>query len=1039
MITNRNGIKSLLLGTSLLAGIASLAAFSGAYAQDSDTIETVMVTGYRASLASSTMTKKQSVGFSDAVFAEDIGKFPDTNLAEALNRIPGITLSRDINGEGVNISIRGLGTNFTKITLNNAQIAIATSGATDATNNNREVDLNMFPSELFTELQVDKSPRAELLEGGAAGNVNMRTRRPFDNPGFHFTYVAQGIDNTLSNGLGGNGALVVSDTWNSSRAGEFGILVGITGRRTYNYVEGWEDGNGGWDTPTINNATMCGSSSGCDITGSTESIGGNAMSLPATIPSGVSIPGYSAGDTVDAAMLEALNPGMTTTRLGNMLIPRMARSMYQRGTRDRYNGVASFEWRPNENMHFYLDMIAGRQFNDLDRSDFGLGFRSGNGAQSMIMANTVTDANNVTLSSTLYNAQFFLEARQYKENSDFFSINPGMEWHVNDLLEVDFQLNASRSHFLRDSPTIMIVTCPSTATAIGCTAPDGGVIADFDNSYRNYPHITTNIDVDDPANFQWSNGRVNLQAEKRYTFTDGAHLDVKYGGERLAVKAGAAWDDTYRGIAAIDGSTDWAKMTCGGGSSSTCSGSDGSLIPRAELASYLGKGPNGFVSVNYDKFKNASDYYAIDHSAIASVSSRCKDNTGSYFATASMSGTTSGCYEERVVGLYAQMDGVFAIGDRDLNYDLGLRWVETHQSIFSPVYQSAETFTLFNGESRSYNVYDFSNGKHTYQAFLPSASLVYHVTDDFLVRASVSRTMTRPNVSTMISAVSFSAPEAASAGVGNPGLKPYFSNNIDLGFEYYTGGEGYFSLAAFRKGISGFTTSQTVTKTFGYLAPWGITWDTLSETQQANLTARWGCNSQATCATAAEVSVTEQINASGMETINGLEIGYVQPLDFLLEKYGAPGFGMTANVTIVDQSSSGSAAVHATGVAPYTFNLTGYYDHDGIMARLSYVYSARTYNSGSNVQNVCLPNTTVSISGCPEGAYLFASPYGQADFSSSMKLSHLVGEVPSDPELTFSIQNLFNAKQRSYFQWENATHSYYQKGMTVMFGVHGTF
>jgi len=348
-------MKTLLLGTSLLAGIASLAAFSGAYAQDANTIETVMVTGYRASLASSTMTKKQSVGFSDAVFAEDIGKFPDTNLAEALNRIPGITLSRDINGEGVNISIRGLGTNFTKITLNDAQIAIATSGATDATNNNREVDLNMFPSELFTELQVDKSPRAELLEGGAAGNVNMRTRRPFDNPGFHLTYVAQGIDNTLSNGLGGNGALVVSDTWNGSRAGEFGVLVGITGRRTYNYVKGWEDGNGGWDTPTINNATLCGSANGCDISGSMVSIGGNAMSLPATIPSGVSIPGYSAGDTVDAAMLETLNPGMTTTRLANMLIPRMARSMYQRGTRDRYNGVASFEWRPNENMHFYLD------------------------------------------------------------------------------------------------------------------------------------------------------------------------------------------------------------------------------------------------------------------------------------------------------------------------------------------------------------------------------------------------------------------------------------------------------------------------------------------------------------------------------------------------------------------------------------------------------------------------------------------------------------------------------------------------------------
>ncbi len=1033
-------MKTLLLGTSLLAGIASLAAFSGAYAQDANTIETVMVTGYRASLASSTMTKKQSVGFSDAVFAEDIGKFPDTNLAEALNRIPGITLSRDINGEGVNISIRGLGTNFTKITLNDAQIAIATSGATDATNNNREVDLNMFPSELFTELQVDKSPRAELLEGGAAGNVNMRTRRPFDNPGFHLTYVAQGIDNTLSNGLGGNGALVVSDTWNGSRAGEFGVLVGITGRRTYNYVKGWEDGNGGWDTPTINNATLCGSANGCDISGSMVSIGGNAMSLPATIPSGVSIPGYSAGDTVDAAMLETLNPGMTTTRLANMLIPRMARSMYQRGTRDRYNGVASFEWRPNENMHFYLDMIGGRQFNDLDRSDMGLGFRSGNGSQAMIPAKTTVDANNVTLASTFYNAQFFLEARPYKEKGDFFSINPGMDWQVNDLLDVALQFNASRSHFTRDSPSVFVVTCPSTATAIGCTAPAGGVVADFVNA-GSVPTITTNIDLNNPADFQWSNGRLNMQSEKRYTYTLGSHLDVKYGGDKIAVKAGASWDDIYRGIAAMDGTKAWSIVACGGGTSTTCSGAAGSLITQAKLANYLAPGPDGFIKVDYDAFKADSQYNDIDSTGLSQVNSRCKGTTGPYYSTSSNTGGTSGCYEERVIGLYAQVDGVFNVGDRDLNYDVGLRWVETHQSIISPVVYSTAGSYVYNNQTISYNVYKFANAKNTYGAFLPSASLVYHVADDFLVRASVSRTMTRPNVTNMISAVNFSSPEASTASLGNPDLKPYYSNNIDIGAEYYTGGEGYISATFFRKGISGFTTSQSILKPFSYLSTWGITWDTLTSTQQANIMARSSCTSADTCQNAS-ITVTQQQNASGMETINGIELGYVQPFDFLLEQYGVKGLGVTANVTIVDQSSSGSASVHAQGVAPYTFNVTGYYENNGIMARLSYVYTARVYSSDSYVQNVCmmaLPSGIASSKTCSTGAYLYGSPYGQADFSSSVKLSKFFGDIPSDPEVVFNIQNVFNAKQTSYFQYENANHSYYQKGQTYMFGLHGTF
>ena len=105
-------------------------------------LETVTVTGFRASLTDSTYAKRVSVGFSDATFAEDIGKFPDTNIAESLNRVPGVTITREVNGEGMNVQIRGLGQNFTKILINGNPIAVASTGPTDATNSNREVDLN---------------------------------------------------------------------------------------------------------------------------------------------------------------------------------------------------------------------------------------------------------------------------------------------------------------------------------------------------------------------------------------------------------------------------------------------------------------------------------------------------------------------------------------------------------------------------------------------------------------------------------------------------------------------------------------------------------------------------------------------------------------------------------------------------------------------------------------------------------------------------------------------------------------------------------
>jgi outer membrane receptor for ferrienterochelin and colicin len=126
-------------------------------AQDSapDAAEDILVTGYRSSLAKSTDAKRQSSNFSDSIFAEDIGKFPDTNIAESFNRIPGITITRDITGEGTNVAIRGLGANFTNVTLNGAPIAVASSGATDAQGTDRSVDLSFFPTDLFTKLTVN--------------------------------------------------------------------------------------------------------------------------------------------------------------------------------------------------------------------------------------------------------------------------------------------------------------------------------------------------------------------------------------------------------------------------------------------------------------------------------------------------------------------------------------------------------------------------------------------------------------------------------------------------------------------------------------------------------------------------------------------------------------------------------------------------------------------------------------------------------------------------------------------------------------------
>ena len=126
--------------------------------EDVDTLDTVTVTGYRASLEKALDIKRAEAGVVDAIVAEDIGKFPDLNLAESLQRIPGVVITRDA-GEGRNISVRGLDSNFTRVRVNGME-ALTTVGSSDqngGSNRGRGFDFNVFASDLFSQLLVRKT------------------------------------------------------------------------------------------------------------------------------------------------------------------------------------------------------------------------------------------------------------------------------------------------------------------------------------------------------------------------------------------------------------------------------------------------------------------------------------------------------------------------------------------------------------------------------------------------------------------------------------------------------------------------------------------------------------------------------------------------------------------------------------------------------------------------------------------------------------------------------------------------------------------
>lgn len=1147
--------KANLMGTSVLVGLASLLAIVPANAQE---METITVTGYRASLADSTNAKRAAVGFSDTVFAEDIGKFPDTNLAESLNRIPGVTIDREINGEGTNVQIRGLGRNFTKILINGNPISVASTGYTDQSNTNREVDLNMFPTELFTQLTVTKSPFADQVEGGAAGSVSMRPMRPFDKPGFHLTYNLQLQDqSTTDMMIGKRGALIVSNTWD-----KFGVLFGLAGVQSNVYVHGFEDGNASWYGPNLPGWTSVPNTTGytggaCGTGNTCSQFGSRAWTIPTKIQSGVYVP-VPTGYTLDAGfaptvvngksylpinypvtqgLLYALNPGLAdagcspsaatataaclnqmSTRLSNALLPRLGRPMREDGSRDRYNASLSLEYRPTEELHTYMDVVFGHIDNHFDRSDMGWGVRTGNGASQMIPQGLVLsqqwlNATSLTgglggsvLKGTFYNPTFSVEARDYRENGDFLYLNPGASWQVTDLLKIDTQAYYSNSHFLRRVPTFMVATCtggplPSGGTP-NCNAgfPATGTVLDFDATGA-YPTETMNISYNDPNNFEWATGRVNLDGENRFTTTHGMHIDTTYGGDKFAVKVGAAYDVAYRLIRTYGDSNRWQAAICGGGANyiiggpnsgmPTCTGQastgagwvpggwtnpyvgwgtgyttgaapltfSGSMIPTSKLPQYLRPGDNGFIAVDYDRVYADSNYYPIQQKAYnemlcipnCSWLGKPANNVAEYHPAG-----LSSRIDERTIGLYGEATGNFDIGDRKLKYNVGMRWIETRQWLQTPGISQADPRN--NGvDGISGTADDLKDGGKypnynppvakgvKYHAFLPSVSFVYEVSDDFQVRFAASRTMTRPNPGNMSASVDFGDPTVSQANLGNPALKPYYSNNFDIGAEYYTGGEGYVGLTMFRKSLSGFTAQMTTKHSFADLAGYGIIFNRLGDNQKQAYSlggpSGVSCNSDATCA-AQPVYFNQQVNLAGLEIINGLEINYVQPLDVVTDTYlGIKGFGFTGNLTIIDQKSTGNVPTYAQGVAPWQFNVTGYYENDGVMLRMSYNWNDTTYLSSSQSGGICLPAQASGVLpvGCPNGAYLFGKAYGQADFSSSLKLSTLFGDLLSDPELTFDVQNVFNAKQRSYIQFPDAIHSYYVKGQNYMLGIRGTF
>jgi len=219
--------STLLTATAIwsFANGASAQVPASASADGAETIEEVVVTGFRASLNKALEAKQDQVGAIDMIVAEDIADFPDLNLAESLQRVPGVVIARDA-GEGRQISVRGLGPQFTRVRINGIE-AMSANGSTDAsggTNRGRNFDFNTFASELFNNITVRKTASASTEEGSLGATVDLQTGRPFDFDGLTVAGSVQAGYNDLTEDSDPRAAFLVSNTFAD---GKFGALLSV--------------------------------------------------------------------------------------------------------------------------------------------------------------------------------------------------------------------------------------------------------------------------------------------------------------------------------------------------------------------------------------------------------------------------------------------------------------------------------------------------------------------------------------------------------------------------------------------------------------------------------------------------------------------------------------------------------------------------------------------------------------------------------------------------------------------------------------------
>lgn len=929
-------LKAALLSVSMLAVTAT------ASAQDSEPVDEVIATGIRQALENALIEKREANSLIEVILAEDIGKLPDQNLAEVLENITGIQITREA-GVGTGVQIRGADENRVEIN------GVTTVGSGSGRNG---IDFEDVASAIIAGVEVIKSPESGTIEGAVGGTINLRTIRPLD----------LDEDDVLAN------IRVQFEDSSLSTDGLQTRLDGTLGKK-------WSNAKG-------------------QELGFVASLSYNQQDTTAFRP-------RADADNDNVVDANRNNPGTTEF---NFLPPQFFVQDLDNFEAETINFAGTIEARPTNNIKLFFDAVVNDQerrqessriqASGISNSEVGLNvsnftefetvdFGSLNGQNIGTIERAVLGIVPVQADGTDGNLRFSSDTNSRLTESEIFRL--GAEWEVNERFDVNLEVSKSNSESVTPSfNTTLNFINPNIAlnadqlranffSGSGNSSNENGTPFEFDLRGGSLAFGIlqdpaffgpTTEQLLDPSNVllrdvqQGFNETENEETAFRIDVTYDLE-DSAFGNFITSIDAGYRYNETTSTFDDIDSNVGFrninqspfgnlfAELLVPGPDNFDDGDGRDLFVPDFLLIDpeLVASDPAGVLSILNDAILANNAQFGFDGSLISAPTS----NQAAFFDI-----------EEETHAVYGQVNfeqGIF-------RGNAGLRYVDTNVT--------STGNTIING------VATLTDTEGGYDFFLPRVNLIAEPVENLLLRGAWSRDIRRPDFDDLSTSFTFSTSPNPAVSIGNPGLEPQEIESFDIGAEWYFAPSAVFSVGYFRKERDGLfvtveeepaTTASQITLPDGTIATVDVRDVTapcegggiFNPIADQNVFAPV-VNGTQTSGVGVCVPVAQVINDTGQTVQQGIEVAFQYDLSSFEDRLGwAAGFGLIANYTYQDFSGTetvltptsratdifAGANPGATNVEFTTtllnnsdnaYNITLFYEKYGLSARARYTW-----------------------------------------------------------------------------------------------------